>query len=75
MQETVASTVPFAIETIDLKKTYSMGLVKVPALQGVSLKVKHGEMISIVGPSGSGEIHVAEPAGCPGYANERQDPH
>jgi len=45
----------FAIETLDLKKSYKMGLITVHALCGVNLKIRHGEMISVVGPSGSGK--------------------
>jgi len=45
----------FAIETLDLKKSYKMGLITVHALRGVNLKIRHGEMTSVVGPSGSGK--------------------
>ncbi len=42
------------IEIRDLTKTYTDGL-GVKALDGLSLKVKRGEFLSIIGPSGSGK--------------------
>jgi len=44
-----------AIETINLSMTYRSGNVDVPAVQNLSLTVKHGEFIAIMGPSGCGK--------------------
>jgi putative ABC transport system ATP-binding protein len=43
------------IEIEDLRKTYQVGKVDVPALRGVDLTVQRGEFLAIVGPSGSGK--------------------
>jgi putative ABC transport system ATP-binding protein len=45
----------FAVEVNDLVKTYRTGSVSFRALDGLSLKVRKGDIVSIVGPSGSGK--------------------
>ena len=43
------------LEIREVKKSYRMGKVFVPALRGVSFDVDEGEFLTIFGPSGSGK--------------------
>lgn len=45
----------YVVEITDVFKEYSMGKIVIPALQGISFKIKREEYVSIMGPSGSGK--------------------
>ena len=57
MEETV-------IQADGLTKVYKMGEVEVQALRGLSLQVKRGEALAIMGPSGSGKSTLMSILGC-----------
>jgi putative ABC transport system ATP-binding protein len=52
------------IELINATKTYVMGEVSVTALDSVSFRIEKGEMVSIMGHSGSGKSTMMNILGC-----------
>ncbi|MBS3167480.1 ABC transporter ATP-binding protein [Candidatus Woesearchaeota archaeon] len=52
------------IQLQDVWKIYKMGEVEVPALRGLNIDVKKGEMLIIVGKSGSGKSTSLNMIGC-----------
>ncbi len=49
---------PSFVELKDVYKTYKMGEVTIPAVNGMSFAIEKGELVVIVGPSGAGKTTV-----------------
>jgi putative ABC transport system ATP-binding protein len=52
------------IEVEKLHKIYQLGEIRVPALRGISLEVRSGEFVAIMGASGSGKSTFMNLIGC-----------
>ena len=52
------------VQLKDIHKVYDSGEVKVHANRGVSLEIQRGEMVAVMGASGSGKSTVMNLLGC-----------
>ena len=52
------------IDLRDIRKTFYLGEVVLPVLKGITLSIRHGEMVALTGASGSGKSTLMNTLGC-----------
>src|SRR5262245_42878287 len=52
------------VRLVDVHKVYRTGEMEVPAVRGVSLEIKRGEFVALMGASGSGKSTLMNIIGC-----------
>ena len=65
VEQNPARTNPKVVIRLEnVHKTYDLGEIQVHALRGISLEVREGEFVAVMGPSGSGKSTVMNILGC-----------
>ena len=59
-----AATQTALIQLRDLRKSYLMGALEIPVLQGIDLSIQAGDYVAIMGTSGSGKSTLMNIIGC-----------
>src|ERR1043166_4478246 len=52
------------VKLVDVHKVYHTGEMEVPAVRGVSLDIRQGEFVALMGASGSGKSTMMNIIGC-----------